>query len=247
MEVNKNLKTSISELTLPPKDKYAGSVETAEDRIKRQKSEFFHLLAVQLQNQDPLSPMDTNEMTQQIFSINQVEQTLETNKHLEDIKNNMTFNQIHSVVPYIDKKVAFTGNEVQIVKGFGAFNYEIDKEVEQVKLTITDRANNVVHEQDVEVYPGDHEFIWDTKGKYPDGVYKFKVIGYDSERNPKSFPTYGNGKVSGVVSKDGRQFLEVNNEEIPLSKVLKVITGDIGGLESSISRQLDSEINEESL
>ncbi|MFN8912478.1 MAG: flagellar hook capping FlgD N-terminal domain-containing protein [Alphaproteobacteria bacterium] len=88
MEQARLLTSSIEDITLAEKNKlqFKGQ-ETTADRVKRQKSEFFSLLTAQLKNQDPLSPMDTTQMTQQIFSINEEEQSLETNRHLEDIKN----------------------------------------------------------------------------------------------------------------------------------------------------------------
>ena len=73
-------------------------ITSSEEKVKKQKQEFFTLLSVQLKNQDPTAPMDTNQMSQQIFAINQVEQQLETNKHLNDIKTHFVKSQMTSAV-----------------------------------------------------------------------------------------------------------------------------------------------------
>ena len=59
----------------------AGSVDTTE--IASNFTEFLQLLTTQLQNQDPLSPMDTNQFTQQLVEFAQVEQQIEV-EHLPE-------------------------------------------------------------------------------------------------------------------------------------------------------------------
>jgi len=46
---------------------------------------FLSLLTTQLKNQDPLSPLDTNQFTQQLVSFSQVEQAINTNTKLSSL------------------------------------------------------------------------------------------------------------------------------------------------------------------
>ncbi|MEZ6022857.1 MAG: flagellar hook capping FlgD N-terminal domain-containing protein [Hyphomonadaceae bacterium] len=46
---------------------------------------FLVLLTAQLQNQDPLAPMDSTEFTQQLVQYSQVEQQIRTNEQLEGL------------------------------------------------------------------------------------------------------------------------------------------------------------------
>ena len=46
---------------------------------------FLTLLTSQLKNQDPLSPLDTNQFTQQLVSFSQVEQAINTNTKLSSL------------------------------------------------------------------------------------------------------------------------------------------------------------------
>ena len=48
-------------------------------------SQFLTLLTTQLQNQDPLSPLDTNAFTQQLIGFSQVEQQINTNTKLDGL------------------------------------------------------------------------------------------------------------------------------------------------------------------
>src|SRR4051812_45000764 len=46
---------------------------------------FLTLLTTQLQNQDPLNPMDSNQFTQQLVQFSHVEQQLNTNDNLKTL------------------------------------------------------------------------------------------------------------------------------------------------------------------
>src|ERR1044071_1210572 len=46
---------------------------------------FLSLLTTQLKNQDPMSPMDSNQFTQQLVQFSQVEQQINSNKNLESL------------------------------------------------------------------------------------------------------------------------------------------------------------------
>lgn len=59
--------------------------QTTEERLEDERDQFLTLFLTQLQNQDPTSPMDTNEMTNQLVQFTAVEQQIETNKSLASL------------------------------------------------------------------------------------------------------------------------------------------------------------------
>src|SRR3954465_7940033 len=75
--------TAVSSV-LPAAASTTGSSSTAINHaeIASNFTQFLQLLTTQLKNQDPLSPMDTNQFTQQLVEFSQVEQQLKTNDSL---------------------------------------------------------------------------------------------------------------------------------------------------------------------
>ena len=65
-----------------------GSTTTPSKGITADYNTFLNLLTAQIQNQDPLSPMDTTQWTQQLVQYSQVEQSLKTNEYLKTIAGN---------------------------------------------------------------------------------------------------------------------------------------------------------------
>src|SRR5471030_2192217 len=67
--------------------------------------EFLQLLTTQLQNQDPLSPMDTNQFTQQLVEFAGVEQQLKTNTDLDQLVTLNKTSQSTSALSFVGSQV----------------------------------------------------------------------------------------------------------------------------------------------
>ena len=59
--------------------------DAAQQQLSGNFSTFLTLLTTQLQNQDPMNPMDSNQFTQQLVEFSQVEQQINTNDNLKTI------------------------------------------------------------------------------------------------------------------------------------------------------------------
>ena len=69
---------------------------------------FLQLLTTQLQNQDPLNPMDSSQFTQQLVSFSQVEQQINTNSNLQNLISLTGANAGAGAVSYLGKDVTIT-------------------------------------------------------------------------------------------------------------------------------------------
>ncbi|MCC7047960.1 MAG: hypothetical protein IT562_14710, partial [Alphaproteobacteria bacterium] len=65
--------------------------------------QFLTLLTTQLKNQDPLSPMDSAQFTQQLVSFAGVEQQINTNKNLETLLSLQKSNQMVGALDLMGK------------------------------------------------------------------------------------------------------------------------------------------------
>lgn len=72
----------ISPLSL--NDSVVSDVPTAEVESEEM-SQFLRLLTAQIENQDPLEPLEANQFIEQLATINALEQQIQTNNHLEEI------------------------------------------------------------------------------------------------------------------------------------------------------------------
>src|ERR1700720_4137539 len=86
-------------------------------------NEFLSLLTTQLQHQDPLSPLDTNQFTQQLVQFASVEQQINMNTQLTTLISLQQTAQATSALSFIGATVVVSGNSAQLAGGQATWNY----------------------------------------------------------------------------------------------------------------------------
>src|SRR5437773_4696257 len=94
----------------------ADKVNASASRLADAQQTFLKLLTTQLKNQDPLSPLDSNQFTQQIVQMTGVEQQLYSNQLLQQLVNQGGMG-LSSSVGLIGKTVAMQGDTNTLVGG----------------------------------------------------------------------------------------------------------------------------------
>src|SRR5499427_6657524 len=140
---------------------------------------FLTLLTTQLQNQDPLSPLDTNQFTQQLVSFSQVEQAINTNTTLSNLLSLQQADQSIAALPLVGHTVEYTDNHGALVDGKAEFAYNLPSQAKSATITITDASGRIVLQQPADTAAGPHTFNWNGKAsdgtQVPDGTYTFNV------------------------------------------------------------------------
>src|SRR5947209_8637985 len=97
----------------------------AKDQLNSDMGTFLKMLTVQLKNQDPTSPLDSNQLTQQIIAFNQVEQAINTNANLEKLVNSSQNSQLSTAASLIGKEVQINGSQAKLTQGNAHFSYAL--------------------------------------------------------------------------------------------------------------------------
>lgn len=187
---------------------------------------FLQLLTTQLQNQDPLSPMDSNEFTQQLVQFTSVEQSIATNRNLEQLLSVMRSGQNASAVSYIGKSVEARGEITRLGETGAAWGYEMPKNAAVTVLTVFDANGKAVFQTAGEAGKGEHSFAWDGIGSnglaQPEGFYSLSVLAVDSQGQPVEAVTKVSGVVTGIETTGGTQMLMIGGLKVRLEDVLSV-------------------------
>src|SRR5437868_15149369 len=86
-------------------------------------STFLTLLTTQLKNQDPLSPMVSNQFTQQLVEFSQVEQQINSNQNLESLISLTKARSATDAVSYLGKTLTFTDGTAPLMNGQAKWAY----------------------------------------------------------------------------------------------------------------------------
>jgi flagellar basal-body rod modification protein FlgD len=188
---------------------------------------FLSLLTTQLQNQDPLSPLDSNQFTQQLVQMTGVEQQLAGNDLLKQLVSN-TGTGISTAVSLIGKDVRAVSSDANLNGGQAQWTYNLGDGVTDLKVEVVDSNGTIVHtESPTDRGSGDHAFTWngtDLAGnKLPDGgTYTLKINATDATGASVATTTYISGVVSGVEQDDGQTYLTINGNKVTADTVTSV-------------------------
>jgi flagellar basal-body rod modification protein FlgD len=200
-------------------------VDAGRTRLAENFEMFLTLLTTQLRNQDPLSPMDGNQFTQQLVQMTSVEQQLLSNDLLRQIAGKGD-NAFTEALDLIGKGVTVESDKTTLSKDGAFWSYDLPYAAKSVKLEILDDKGTKVWEGPAaQLTKGRHQVEWDGKiaGKAaPPGVYTLKVTALDSQNTAMKTRTYTEGLVTGVEQKDGALQLSVGRTTVPMSAVQSV-------------------------
>lgn len=188
---------------------------------------FLKLLTTQLKNQDPLSPLDSNQFTQQLVQMTGVQQQLYTNDLLKQLVTN-TGSGISTAVSLIGRDVKAASADTALSGGKATWNYNLDRAGTDVKLEVVDSNGKVVHaEAPTDNAAGDHTLTWngkDLSGKQlsDGGTYTLRVTAKDSTGTTVPSTVFVKGRVTGVEQKDGKTLITVNGAQIPWETVTSI-------------------------
>lgn len=201
---------------------------TAANQLNQNFDDFLRLLTTQLQNQDPLSPMDTAEFTNQLVMFSQVEQQLQSNDTLNKLLALQTLNMTALGVSFIGKNVEVSGSSFQADGASSvSLSYDMPADAAKGTITILDAEGNAVFSKDADLSPGRHDFAWngmnDEGLMAPAGNYTIQVSAQTAENNSLNVTTYVPGRVTSLESaEDGTLMLNVNGMQVPLTSVTKI-------------------------
>ena len=179
----------------------SSTAQAAQDAANR----FLTLLVAQLQNQDPLNPMDNAQVTTQLAQISTVSGINQLNQTVAALSASMGVTQYLQAASLVGHDVVIGGNDVELASGTATESgVELSAAADHVVVTVTDDSGNVVRTIDLGAQQaGDQFFTWDGKtdsgAKAPDGHYTFSVTA-TSNGKAVTFDTLMTARVEGVVS-----------------------------------------------
>ncbi len=187
---------------------------------------FLTLLTTQLRHQDPLSPMDSTEFTNQLVSFAGVEQQINQNKNLENLIALQKANRAATAVSFLGTRIEAPGSTTMLDNGTAEWTYTLNSNADQVALTVTDKAGNVVYLNDGPNSVGSHGFAWDGRDLFgnqlPEGEYTLNVTATDSDGNSIPVQTGIIGTVTGMQTADDDIFLYIGGISVRLSDITSV-------------------------
>ncbi len=189
-----------------------------ESSMEMTQNRFLKLLTTQLQNQDPLNPMDNAQMTSQMAQINTVNGIEKLNVTLQKMMSNSTDAQSMQASSMLGRTVLVAGDSLRLVNSDGkqlasAGGIQLSGPADSVKISITDANGLVVRTMDLgALEQGVHDFSWngmtDAGVAAASGTYTFSATAIQGA-NKVTADKLQESLVTGIVRNQNDLGLEV--------------------------------------
>jgi flagellar basal-body rod modification protein FlgD len=171
---------------------------------------FMKLLVTQLQNQDPLNPMDNSQMTAQLAQINTVSGIQNLNTTMTNLASQSAASQGAAL---IGRTVQAPSSSLTLASGTASFGVSAPRGADDAVVTITNSAGVAVRTVDLgSLSSGSTNFTWngkDDKGNtLADGQYKMAVSATKSGKTTTA-STLASTTVTGVNISNGTTQLQL--------------------------------------
>lgn len=138
---------------------------------------FLKLLVAQLNNQDPMNPVDNAQMTSQMAQINTVTGIQQVNDTLKSMSDQFASLQMVQGSSMVGRNVLVESNTLSRQNGIASGAIDLSGQADSVKVEILSAGGQVIDTLDLGARPaGRHSFDWNASGYQGTGEPAFRVL-----------------------------------------------------------------------
>lgn len=202
------------------------TTSTASTTLGKNYTDFLSLLMTQLKNQDPTSPMDTNQFTSQLVQFSSVEQQINTNTSLNTLISLQQGNQVLQSSSLVGKTVQATSSQIDLQNGKGAVHFATTAP-SNATITVTSASGQTLRTDAIATVNGSNTWRWngrdDSGNTVPDGAYSLGIalagrMGAASTAVPFTVV----GTATAVQNTGSGMALQIGALQVPLTAVQAV-------------------------
>lgn len=199
--------------------------EKTSDSLGR--DEFMKLFLTQMNYQDPLNPMDSQQFSAQLAQFSTLEQLYNANENLEAIGVSQAQSSQYQALNFIGKEIVAEGDTIALQQGQDATAGFALSAMADCTVYISDSEGMLVGQLNLGILePGQHTFEWDGKNlsgiSQASGTYRFEVEAVGASGQARSVEPLITGKVSRVNLEGNSPILFVGERPLSLSQIVDI-------------------------
>lgn len=185
----------------------AGSIANSD--MAASQDRFLKLLVAQLNNQDPMNPVDNAQMTSQMAQINTVTGIQQVNDTLKSMSDQFASLQMVQGASMVGRQVLLESNTLSRQDGVASGAIELSSQADSVKVEILSAGGQVIDTLDLGARgAGRHRFDWNAAGYQGTGEPQFRVLATQG-KNAVASTALAQDKVLAVGSSNGTLNLQL--------------------------------------
>ncbi|MBL4790045.1 MAG: hypothetical protein JKY60_13735 [Kordiimonadaceae bacterium] len=191
--------------------------------------DFLTLLTTQLQNQDPLDPLDSSEFTQQLVAFSGVEQQIQANQNLETLADLTRLSNVGSSAAYLGNEAFIESPTGDHVNDGITWLYFNETSAQALTLKVVDESGATVYQQSGSELLGTQTFEWDgltAGGTVADAGNYTLVIDATDTGGDRLSPRIGVQETITAIDSSGFEpIFTIGPNQVAQSDILRLLLG----------------------
>ncbi len=183
-------------------------------------TDFLSLLTTQLKNQDPTSPMDTNQFTSQLVQFTSVSEQISTNATLGQLLAASLSQQLSQASNLVGTQVSVSGGILPLQKGAAGVGFQ-SAGAQPVQISVYDASGLPVHSETLNAIDGSNNWSWNGKDSHgeqlSDGTYSVAVSAAGTNLDVRAI-----GTVTGAEQSNQAVQLKFGTTSVGYDKVVSL-------------------------
>jgi flagellar basal-body rod modification protein FlgD len=222
-----------------------GTTDIASQQLAGNFDTFLQLLTTQLQNQDPLNPLDTSQFTQQLVEFASVEQQINSNTNLQTLIGLQQTSEATSAMQFLGSNVTVNGSTAALSATSPAtWNFTAPSPATGT-VTITNSTGQTAFTGPVSLTAGSQSYSWNGTGSngvtWPAGNYTIAISATGATGQAVTVTTQVQGTVTGIDTSQNPPTVMVGGQDYAISAIQSInssgnsTSSGLSSLNSSIS------------
>ncbi len=190
--------------------------------------DFLRLLVTQLQNQDPLQPIDNAAFVAELAQFSELEQSAKQVRLLEEANTAQAEALRFSMLPLVGRQVRINGAVIQLESDPVPLSYNLAVDAQSTRITIQDSTGSTI--RTLELGPqvsGAHQVEWDGKDQngvpMPAGIYRYALTTIDTSGESVDTSASSVLTVTGLRVEQGQPLLLIGDDVLDPSFVIDLL------------------------
>lgn len=185
------------------------------EKVASKSDEFLTLMLAQIENQDPLEPMDNGEFLTQLAQIEAAGGIADLQQSTNDVVNALQSSQALQASSMVGRSVVVPSEVSSLSSGRLGGSVAVAEEADRVDVRIYNASGSLVKTIDLGALPkGVADFSWDgtdeNGNSLPDGQYEIKSTAWYSSGSTEALSTMASARVESVTIGGGSQGIALN-------------------------------------